>query len=133
MTAAPAPTMPVAAPVPAQPSSPAVAPAVPAGLDAAIPRAELSAWLAEDDALIADARLLPEAEGGVRLFGLRHESPLARLGLQNGDTVHAIDGRPVTSAETLVAAWSADREASEHRVALSRAGERRELLVRVLD
>jgi S1-C subfamily serine protease len=86
-----------------------------------------------DDALLADARLVPEGEGGVRLFGLRRESPLARLGLQNGDTVHDIDGRPVSSGETLVGALAPGRDASELRIALSRAGERRELVVRVLD
>jgi type II secretory pathway component PulC len=47
------------------------------------------------------ARVVPAlrdgAPAGVKLFGIRPGSPLAAIGLENGDTVRAIDDVPMSS------------------------------------
>lgn len=73
------------------------------------------------------ARLIPWRDqdgelGGIQLGGVRPETQVASWGLQNGDVVLDINGRPLASAEATIAALVAVRGASEVRVNLRRGG-----------
>lgn len=74
------------------------------------------------------ARFVPEtARGrvvGLRVFGLRADSALAALGLQNGDRLDTIDGRPVTSPEDALRVYADRGGSGDHDVALVRRGQR---------
>ncbi len=69
----------------------------------------VGAWLMEEwtetgsDELLRSARIVPAHEGGemvgFKVYGLRSQSPLAVLGLANGDTIHSVAGTDLSSAE----------------------------------
>lgn len=100
------------APPPGEPPAPAVTftPTC-AGGTCTIARAELEALLADPALLARAARIVPMVKdgqtSGFKVFGIRPGSPLAALGLQNGDTVQEIGGRPLTSVEAALAAYEA--------------------------
>jgi general secretion pathway protein C len=80
------------------------------------PRARRAAILASPERHLRDARIVPSViDGrlvGYRLFAILPGTPFAELGLQNGDTIRAIDDHPLTppdEAAALVALASADR------------------------
>jgi hypothetical protein len=102
-----------------------------------LPRADRDAWLADSGELARSARVVPHQEGGVvvgvRLYGIRPSSPMARLGFSNGDTVYAVNGYSMASPERVLEAYSALRDATEYRVDLSRRGERRTHVIRIVD
>lgn len=60
--------------------------------------------------LATQARVVPSFEdgepAGFKLFAIRPGSTLSQLGLLNGDTVHAIQGRPVTDPESALEAYT---------------------------
>ena len=64
---------------------------------------------------------------GYRLAGLRSGTLPDRLGLQNGDVVHAVADRPLTSAAEAMAAFGALQDTDELCVDLTRRGVRSRL------
>lgn len=76
----------------------------------------VAAWLVEDwiqegtDALVRSARIVPAFEDGVmvgfQVHGLRAQSPLAVLGLANGDTVQAVAGMKLSSIDRSMAVYN---------------------------
>jgi general secretion pathway protein C len=80
-----------------------------------------------------DARIVPAvhhgAFSGVKLYAIRPGSPLATIGLQNGDTVHAINDVPVTSADAALALYQRRRALDHVDLDLERRGERMRILV----
>jgi general secretion pathway protein C len=119
-------------PGPARPERP------PAAIDAAIARtgehsyvvrrAMVDELLANAGALASLARVAPELRDGrpvgFRLAALRPDGLLARLGLQNGDVVTALNGLEMTGVERALEAYTKLKTASHLSVALDRTGRR---------
>lgn len=70
------------------------------------------------------ARINPAMEGGkpngFKLFGIRHNSMLAKLGLENGDTLLSINGMELTSAEQALQVYTKLRDATTLEINLTR-------------
>lgn len=85
--------------------------------------------------LMHSTRILPETERGrtigVKLFGLRPDSTLTRLGFMNGDSLRAIDGYDLATPETALEAYARLRNAPDYHVEISRFGRSKMLLFRV--
>lgn len=85
--------------------------------------------------LMHSTRIVPETERGrtvgVKIFGLRPESALTRLGFLTGDSLRAIDGYELTTPETALEAYAHLRNAPDYHVEISRFGRPKMLLFRV--
>lgn len=73
-----------------------------------LPRATFDAWVKDPTALAKQARVVPNMKDGVtrgfKLFGIRASGPLAALGLENGDLITAIGGRPLKGMDDALTA-----------------------------
>jgi general secretion pathway protein C len=73
------------------------------------------------------ARVIPQREGdrvvAVRLYGIRRNSLLGRMGLQNGDAVRSINGYEASSPDQMLRALVDLRGASRVSVAIVRRGQ----------
>ncbi|MCB9679151.1 MAG: hypothetical protein H6737_28875 [Alphaproteobacteria bacterium] len=101
--------------------------------DAEVSRAELDA-LGDDLPRLGRALLHRGPDGefdGYRLSAIRSDTLGDRVGLQNGDIVHAIDGHPLTSISEAMEAYAALADAERFHVALTRRGEPMSLVVHV--
>lgn len=86
--------------------------------------------------LARSARAVPANDNGAlgfRLFGIRRGSVLAALGLQNGDLLKSINGRPTTTPQEVLAAYAGLRGASSWMLSISRRGADVTLAVRVVN
>ncbi|HMJ12259.1 MAG TPA: type II secretion system protein GspC [Polyangiaceae bacterium] len=76
--------------------------------------------------LMRSARIVPEQKDGkvvgIRLFGIRPDTLLGTLGLQNGDRLEAINGFNMASPEKALEAYARLRTASNLNVKLNRRG-----------
>ena len=76
--------------------------------------------------LMKSARIVPETKDGkvlgIRLFGIRPETLLGTLGLQNGDRLEAINGFNMGSPEKALEAYARLRTAPELNVTVNRRG-----------
>ena len=76
--------------------------------------------------LMKSARIVPEQKDGkvlgVRLFGIRPDTLLGTLGLQNGDRLEAINGFNMASPEKALEAYARLRTAPNLNVKVSRRG-----------
>lgn len=84
--------------------------------------------LIEDPAQHArGARLVPSIKNGkpngFKIYAIRPKSIFARLGFENGDTVHSINGRDVHSADQALEVYSQLRDADRVEVSLTRRGQ----------
>ena len=77
--------------------------------------------------LMRTARIIPHQEGGrtvgVKLYGIRRNSLLGRLGLQNGDMLRTINGYDMTSPDSALEAYSRLRGSNNLTVAVVRRGQ----------
>lgn len=77
--------------------------------------------------LMRTARIIPHEEGGrtvgVKLYGIRRNSLLGRLGLQNGDMLRTINGYDMSSPDSALEAYSRLREANNLSVSIVRRGQ----------
>jgi hypothetical protein len=62
------------------------------------------------------------AFAGLKLYAIRPNSLYARLGLANGDRVHAINGIELTSADKVLEVYAKVREAKTFELGLERRG-----------
>lgn len=81
----------------------------------------------EDQAeLMRSARIVPEQKDGkmvgVRLFGIRPDTLLGKLGLQNGDRLETINGYNMASPEKALEAYARLRTANGLSVKVNRRG-----------
>ena len=139
---APPPPAPGAAPVAA---APAEAPAAPAGRGAPpvppeiaskiqkisdtefhIDHAVIDNILEHQAELMKSARIVPEQKDGkvlgIRLFGIRPDTLLGTLGIQNGDRLESINGFNMGSPEKALEAYARLRTATSLNVKVSRRG-----------
>jgi general secretion pathway protein C len=76
--------------------------------------------------LMRSARIVPEQKDGkvvgIRLFGIRPDTLLGTLGLQNGDRLEAINGFNMASPEKALEAYARLRTASNLNVKVNRRG-----------
>jgi general secretion pathway protein C len=76
--------------------------------------------------LMKSARIVPETKDGkvlgIRLFGIRPDTLLGTLGIQNGDRLDAINGFNMGSPEKALEAYARLRTATQLDITLSRRG-----------
>ena len=76
--------------------------------------------------IMRSARIVPHEENGqvvgVKLYGIRRNSLLGKLGLQNGDLLRTINGFAMSSPDTALEAYSKLRTANNLSVAVVRRG-----------
>ena len=127
-----------AAPVPAAPEPPK--PGGPPSLDPAIAakihkvsdtefnidRSVVDQILENQAELMKSARIVPEQKDGkvvgVRMFGIRPDTLLGTLGLQNGDRLETLNGFNMASPEKALEAYARLRTASALNVKVNRRG-----------
>src|SRR5262249_2443047 len=77
--------------------------------------------------LMRSARIVPEQENGkvvgIRLFGIRSETLLGTLGLENGDRLQTINGFDMASPEKALEAYARLRAADHLTVQVNRRGQ----------
>jgi general secretion pathway protein C len=77
--------------------------------------------------LMRTARIIPHQENGrtvgVKLYGIRRNSLLGRLGLQNGDMLRTINGYDMTSPDSALEAYARLRSAQNLSVSVVRRGQ----------
>jgi general secretion pathway protein C len=77
--------------------------------------------------LMRQARIVPEQENGkvvgIRLFGVRNDTLLGVLGMQNGDRLEKINGFDMTSPEKALEAYARLRTADHLTVSVNRNGQ----------
>ncbi len=124
----------------APPPPPAAAPARGAGVDPSIAkgiqrvsatdfnidRGVVDKILENQADLMRQARIVPEQENGkmvgIRLFGVRPETLLGVLGMQNGDRLQTINGFDMASPEKALEAYARLRTADHLTVQVNRGG-----------
>ena len=76
--------------------------------------------------LMKSARIVPEQENGkvvgIRLFGIRADTLLGTLGLENGDRLQSINGFDMASPEKALEAYARLRTADHLTVQVNRRG-----------
>jgi general secretion pathway protein C len=91
-----------------------------------VERAVVDQILENQAELMKSARIVPEKEGdkvvGIRLFGIKPDSLLGTLGLENGDRLQAINGFDMASPEKALEAYARLRTADHLTVAINRKG-----------
>jgi len=91
-----------------------------------IDRAVVDKILENQAELMRSARIVPEQKDGkvvgVRMFGIRPDTLLGTLGLQNGDRLESINGFNMASPEKALEAYARLRTASSLNVKVNRRG-----------
>jgi general secretion pathway protein C len=130
-------TPPPTAPVAAAPAAPGGDPLM-AELDKGIKktgehsyevqRATVDSLLGNMSMLSRSARIVPEIRdgraAGFRLFSIRPDGPFAKIGLQNGDVISAINGLEMTSPDKALEVYTKLKSASHLSVGLERNGQK---------
>lgn len=83
--------------------------------------------LASQNEIMRSARIVPHEENGqvvgVKLYGIRRNSLLGKLGVQNGDLLRTINGFDMASPDSALEAYAKLRTASNLSVAVTRRGQ----------
>ncbi|RYZ07821.1 MAG: general secretion pathway protein GspC [Myxococcales bacterium] len=132
--AAAAPTPAAPAPEPPKPASgaPSLDPAIASKIQKVsdtefnIDRSVIDKIMENQAELMKSARIVPEQKDGkvvgVRLFGIRPDTLLGTLGLQNGDRLETLNGFNMASPEKALEAYARLRTASNLNVKVNRRG-----------
>ncbi len=88
----------------------------------------LDSMLGNMGALARAARIVPETRDGksvgFRLFSVRPDGPFAKIGLQNGDVISAINGLEMTSPDKALEVYTKLKTANHLSVGLERNGQK---------
>jgi general secretion pathway protein C len=91
-----------------------------------VDRSVLDKIMENQATLMRSARIVPEQKDGktvgIRLFGIRPDTLLGALGMQNGDRLEAINGFPMASPEKALEAYARLRTADKLTVQVNRSG-----------
>ncbi len=134
------PDMPAAKPVevapppsPSKGGAPGLDPALAKGIQKVsanefnIDRGVVDKILENQSELMRQARIVPEQENGktvgIRLFGIRPETLLGTLGMENGDRLQTINGFDMASPEKALEAYARLRTADKLVVQVNRRGQ----------
>jgi general secretion pathway protein C len=92
-----------------------------------VERSVVDSILENQAELMKSARIVPEKEGdkvvGIRLFGVRPDSLLGTLGIENGDRLSTINGFAMTDPQNALEAYTKLRTADHLTVAVNRHGQ----------
>ena len=81
--------------------------------------------------LMRTARIIPHEQNGrvvgVKLYGIRRNSLLGRLGIQNGDVLRTINGYDMTAPDSALEAYARLRNAANLTVSITRRGQAKNL------
>jgi hypothetical protein len=87
-------------------------------------RKEVDKWLADPIEISKGARVVPSSKdgrpNGFKFYAIRPSSLYAQLGLQNGDTIHAVNGYDLSSPDKALEVYSHLRSATSLDVAITR-------------
>lgn len=96
-----------------------------------IDRGLVDSLIENSSALMSQARILPyEREGqvqGFKLYGIRRNSLLGKLGLRNGDIVNSIGGIEMSSPDRALEAYTKLRSADDIVIDFTRRGRRQSM------
>jgi general secretion pathway protein C len=97
------------------------------GNNCTVDRALVEKLLQNTTMLATSARFVPSIKdgkpNGFKLYAIRPNSIFGKIGLQNGDTVKAINGNDMTTPDAALALYSKLRSASHLSVQVERRGE----------
>jgi general secretion pathway protein C len=97
------------------------------GTQCTIDRALVEKLLSNTTMLATAARFVPSIKdgkpNGFKLYAIRPQSIFGRIGLQNGDTIKAINGSEMTTPDAALGLYTKLRNASHLSVQLERRGE----------
>ena len=92
-----------------------------------IDRATLDKILENQADLMRQARVVPEQENGrtvgIRMYGIRPDTLLGKLGMENGDRLQTINGFDMSSPEKALEAYARLRTADKLTVQINRRGQ----------
>ncbi|HVZ71942.1 MAG TPA: type II secretion system protein GspC [Polyangia bacterium] len=93
-----------------------------------VQRSTVDSLLGNMSMLSRSARIVPEIKdgraAGFRLFSVRPDGPFAKIGLQNGDVISAINGLDMTSPDKALEVYTKLKSASHLSVGLERNGQK---------
>jgi general secretion pathway protein C len=93
-----------------------------------VQRQTVDSLLGNMSLLSRSARIVPEIKdgraAGFRLFSVKPDGPFAKIGLQNGDVISAINGMEMTSPDNALAVYTKLKSASHLSVGLERNGQK---------
>jgi general secretion pathway protein C len=93
-----------------------------------VQRGTVDSLLGNMSMLSRSARIVPEIRdgraAGFRLFSVRPDGPFAKIGLQNGDVISAINGLEMTSPDKALEVYTKLKSASHLSVGLERNGQK---------
>jgi general secretion pathway protein C len=93
-----------------------------------VQRGTVDSLLGNMSMLSRSARIVPEIRdgraAGFRLFSVRPDGPFAKIGLQNGDVISAINGLEMNSPDQALMVYTKLKTANHLSVALERSGQR---------
>ena len=93
-----------------------------------VQRATVDSLLGNMSLLSRSARIVPEIRdgkaAGFRLFSVRPDGPFAKIGLQNGDVISAINGLEMTSPDKALEVYTKLKSSSHLSVGLERNGQK---------
>ena len=76
--------------------------------------------------LIGIAAVAPLMEGGrsvgMRIYGIKPNTLLTKLGIQNGDVLESVNGQPLTSPDSALGAYTTLRTADKFNLSVRRSG-----------
>jgi general secretion pathway protein C len=92
-----------------------------------IDRSAIDKILENQQLIMRSARVVPETENGktvgIRLFGVRPDSLLGMIGVENGDRLERVNGFDVASPEKALEAYARLRSAEKLTVQVNRRGQ----------
>jgi hypothetical protein len=101
----------------------------------AITRHGLDVLVENQAVLMRSARIVPEEVSGkvvgIRVFGVRPDGLMGRLGLENGDRIERVMGKSIASPDQALEVYAALRAAKVIEIELVRRGVPKKLIVRV--
>jgi S1-C subfamily serine protease len=91
-----------------------------------VPRSTVERIVANIDDFAKGARVVPAMKGGLpegfKVYAVRPTSLFAAIGLQNGDTIRAINGNETTSLDKVMEAYLKVKDAKELALDITRRG-----------
>jgi hypothetical protein len=91
-----------------------------------VKRAVIDKLFADPDSFLATMRIVPAMRNGrpegFKVYAIRPLSPLARIGIANGDTIQELNGHTLDSADKALEAFTALRSARVVDISLVRRG-----------
>jgi general secretion pathway protein C len=134
--AAPPPPVAVAAPPTPTPTAPSPEGDLTADLDKGVRKTSETSYdidrslvdkiLNDPSAIARSARIVPSIKdgkaNGFKMYAIRPNSVYAKIGMQNGDTIHSINGYEITSPDKALEVYQKVKSASSLSVQITRRG-----------